>query len=422
MPSSFKVGGATKMPVGAGVVCTETTTQGYAGGAREILSNHLNCKTRVVDDALGFSVLQSETSDPVLFDIGLCNNVIHDEAEHSSPISTKSALDLGAKEYCSSSVAGDIRGARVFNTKGLKKRKRRLSRKQDRRPGADKKRTSFNHSEYRAAHGNMLPSNQNTIVVTSSSNRGHSPTKAEVKMMNQRLIDENHRLKKDFHKANHRLKSLLADKKDLLRRLRMESKTSNRLIESIQLEANDMMKRSRDIFADANRCKIETELLNDEIETSQDVLLRERQDLRKQSARLKKQAARMTETHKRRKTALADQRKEMERDVNTEKQRWNISIRLAEKKMMSSLKQLQNERVMWQVLSQEAELRCDDAKLEVHRQKSNGRTLVQMQVDKAIRKERELKSYMFELQEIHAVQLLSERKANRAAIQSSKYW
>jgi hypothetical protein len=45
-----------------------------------------------------------------------------------------------------------------------------------------------------------------------------------------------------------------------------------------------------------------------------------------------------------------------------------------------------------------------------------------MQVDKAIRKERELKSYMFELQEIHAVQLLRDRKANRAAIQSSKYW
>jgi len=33
---------------------------------------------------------------------------------------------------------------------------------------------------------------------------------------------------------------------------------------------------------------------------------------------------------------------------------------------------------MWQVLSQEAELRCEDAQLEVHRQKSNGRTLVQI--------------------------------------------
>ena len=95
---------------------------------------------------------------------------------------------------------------------------------------------------------------------------------------------------------------------------------------------------------------------------------------------------------------------------------------LSQKKMMSSLKQLQNERVMWQVLSQEAQLRCEDAKLEVHRQKSNGRTLVQMQVEKAIRKERDLKSYMLELQEIHAVQLLRERKAKRAAIILSKHW
>jgi hypothetical protein len=77
---------------------------------------------------------------------------------------------------------------------------------------------------------------------------------------------------------------------------------------------------------------------------------------------------------------------------------------------------------MWQVLSQEAELRCEYAQLELHRQKSNGRTLVQMQVDKAIRKEPELKSYMLELQEIHAVQLLRERKAKRVAIQSSKHW
>ena len=76
---------------------------------------------------------------------------------------------------------------------------------------------------------------------------------------------------------------------------------------------------------------------------------------------------------------------------------------------------------MSQVLSQEAELRCKDAQLELHRQKSNGRTLVQMQVE-AIRKERELKSYMLELQEMHKVQLLQERKAKRVAIQSSKYW
>ena len=64
----------------------------------------------------------------------------------------------------------------------------------------------------------------------------------------------------------------------------------------------------------------------------------------------------------------------------------------------------------------------DDSQLAVHQQKSNCRTLVQMQVDKAIRKEHELKTYMLELQEIHAVQLLRERKAKRAAIQSSKYW
>ncbi len=90
--------------------------------------------------------------------------------------------------------------------------------------------------------------------------------------------------------------------------------------------------------------------------------------------------------------------------------------------MQSSIKQLQKERMMWQVLSQEAELRCEDAQLEVHRQKSTGMTLVQMQVDKAIRNEHELKSYMLDLQEMHAGQLLRERKAKRAAIQSLNFW
>jgi hypothetical protein len=90
--------------------------------------------------------------------------------------------------------------------------------------------------------------------------------------------------------------------------------------------------------------------------------------------------------------------------------------------MLSSIKQPQKERMMWQVLSQEAELHCDNAQFEIHQQKSNGRTLVKMQVDKAIRKERKLKSYMLKLQEMHKVQLLWEQKAKRVAIQSSRHW
>jgi uncharacterized membrane-anchored protein YhcB (DUF1043 family) len=203
---------------------------------------------------------------------GLCNNVT-DRQVPPSAVAIKSVLDSGANDYCASGMEGDgnicasVGGARTYNTKELKKRKRRLSRNQDCRPGSDMKRTSFDHSAYHAAQGtSKLSTNQDSKtppVARSLSKRGHSPTKAEVKKMNQRLVDENHRLKKDFHKTHHRLKTLLADKKDLLRRLRMESKTSNRLIESIQLEANNMMKRARDIFADANRCKIETELLKE---------------------------------------------------------------------------------------------------------------------------------------------------------------
>ena len=77
--------------------------------------------------------------------------------------------------------------------------------------------------------------------------------------------------------------------------------------------------------------------------------------------------------------------------------------------------------MMWQVLSQEAELRYEDSQLAVQRHKSNSRTLVQMQVDKAIRKECKLKSYILELQVMHEVQLFREQKAKRVAIQSSNH-
>ena len=357
-------------------------------------------------NAEGFGAAQQTVS------LGPCSNVNdHIHSQSSSPLKNP----LGSLEEESVCSPVPIQKARQY----FKKRPRKLCRQLYRGGRTDRKISSVDHANYLATRNTVNPP---STVASHIANRGHSPTKEEVKKANQRLLEENLRLKKDFHKANHRLKTLLADKRDLLRRLRLESKTSNNLIESIQAEANDTINRARDILAEANRTKIQTELLKDEIDMSQNVLLRERNDLRTQSAWLKKQVARMTETHKRRKTALADQRKEMERDVNTEKQRWNISIRLAEKKMLSSLKQLQAERVMWQVLSQEVEVRCKDAVFEVHRQKSNSRTLVQMQVDKAIRKESELKSYMLELKEIHAGQLLKERQAKCVAIKSSKYW
>ena len=287
------------------------------------------------------------------------------------------------------------------------------------------KRMSFNHSDYRSAQGAILSSNQDSVtppVARSHPNQGHSPTKAEVKKMNQRLIDETHRLKNDFHKANHRLKTLLANKKNLLHRLRLESKATNKLIKSIQDEAHDTMERACDILSEANHSKKDAEILKDDIETSQNTLLGVRMDIKKQYAQLKKKAARMKETHTRRKRSLFQQQKLIEHKVIIEKQQYNTTLVLVQQKMQSAIRQLQKERMMWQVLSQEAKLRCEDAHWEVHRQKSNGRTLVQMQVDKAIRKEHELKSYMSELQEIHAVQLLRERNARRVTIKSSKHW
>jgi hypothetical protein len=64
-----------------------------------------------------------------------------------------------------------------------------------------------------------------------------------------------------------------------------------------------------------------------------------------------------------------------------------------ENKLHNPIKQLEKECVMWQVLSQEAELHVDAATKQIHQQKSNGRQLVQIQVNKVIKKENQLKTY-----------------------------
>ena len=433
---------ATDINDGAGVMYSPDETQGNAGGSAQILSSKKNQEILshahsmdVAVNAQVFGAAHTSYSGSCLFDVGLCINVNDPTPKQYSFIVL---IPLGSveKEVCSTSeacVGASIVTDKVDGSSGspvisqiqkprqyFKKKSRKLCRKLDRRQSCDRKRSSFDYQQYR--HPTSNQDDTTPPVARSLPNRGHSPTKEEVKKINQRLIDENHRLKKDFHKAEHRLKTLLADKKDLLRRLRLESKATNKLIESMQDKAQDTMERARNILSKANQSKKDAEMLKDEIESSKNSLLGVQMEIRKQSARLKKKVARMAQTHARRKTSLTQQQKLLDRDINAKTQQWNTSLLLAQRKMQCSIKQLQKERVMWQVLSQEAELRCQDAQLEAHRQKSNGRTLVQMQVDKAIRKERELKLYMLELKEIHAVQLHKERKAKRVAIQSSKHW
>jgi len=262
-----------------GVVCSRDEIQGDAGGAAEILLGQDNAE--IVTG--GNIAINAQTAS-----LGLCNNV-NDRDTHQQSSYPRTSNQLGSLEELIRLPVITPKARQYF-----KKKSRKLCRKLHRSQTGDRKVSSFDFQQHHYPRTNE--DDATPTVARSLPNRGHSPTKEEVKKKNQHLLEENLRLKKDFHKANHRLKTLLADKRDLLRRLRLESKTSNNLIESIQAEANDTINRARDILAEANRTKIRTELLKDEIETSQDVLLRERQDLRKQSARLKKQAARMTET------------------------------------------------------------------------------------------------------------------------------
>ena len=166
---------------------------------------------------------------------GLCNNVIN-HPKHSS-LSFIHTLGSADENVCSSPsvvagvnmdtdscVATSMLGDEVVDASSapvkpdrqyFKKRSRKLCRKLHRSQTCDCKRSSFDYGQY--SHPTTNQDEVTQPVARILPNQGHSPTKAEVKKMNQRLIDENHCLKKDFHKADHCLKTLLADKKDLLR-------------------------------------------------------------------------------------------------------------------------------------------------------------------------------------------------------------
>jgi hypothetical protein len=158
-----------------------------------------------------------------LFDNGLCNNV-NDLPWQSFAVSSNVPLDLVAKEGCSSSENGDIVGVmdvcvgtsivgdNVDESLGppmksqkprqyFKKQSRKLCRKLDCRQTGDRKMSHFDHEQYRC----HTTTNQDTVtpsVARSLSNQGHSPTNAKVKKMNQRLLDENHLLKKTSTKRS----------------------------------------------------------------------------------------------------------------------------------------------------------------------------------------------------------------------------
>jgi hypothetical protein len=126
----------------------------------------------------------------VLFEDGsVCNNALADFGEPVGLALPPSALS--SSESANSIVENNpnnqsplpTKRPRTYNTKGFKRRTQKLTSHRDRRPGGDKKRTHFDHHQYRAAQANQAPAQATTAIIPPCSNRGHSPTKSQVKQM-----------------------------------------------------------------------------------------------------------------------------------------------------------------------------------------------------------------------------------------------
>ena len=207
--------------VGAGVISSPDEIQGMAGGAGQILSGQNNAEIlfdgNIGTNAQVFGAAQFLPSGPCLFDNGLCINV-NDHTQNSSSLHSDQVVG-SVEESCSRSEAGicvsasilwgEVDGSSrspVISQKPrqyFKKKSRELCRKLDRRQTCDCKRSSFDYGQY---HHQTTNTDEATPPVASSlPNQGPSPTKAEVKRINQRLLDKNLRLIKDFHKTHHHL-------------------------------------------------------------------------------------------------------------------------------------------------------------------------------------------------------------------------
>jgi hypothetical protein len=92
-----------------------------------------------------------------------------------------------------------------------------------------------------------------------------------------------------------------------------------------------------------------------------------------------------------------------------------MELKIATKKMNNALTQLQRERVMWQVLSQEAEVRHDCAN-------EKSRRVVKNQIENALKKEQDLKSHVQDLHEYYSELIATEKRKTRSAKKASRHW
>jgi hypothetical protein len=156
--------------------------QGYAGGSAQIL-----LRSNMVVNEEVFVAARDAASIACVFDYTRpCNNVKNDQPKQSSLslIGTFGSADENVSS--SSSVVAVSSSPAKPARQYFKKRSRKLCRNLQRRQTCDRKRSSFDYEQY--CHQTTNREESTPPVVRSLSNRGHSPTKEEVKMMTVKVL------------------------------------------------------------------------------------------------------------------------------------------------------------------------------------------------------------------------------------------
>ena len=157
--------------VGVGVVCSPDEIQGNAGGAAEIVLGRDNAEIftsgNITFNAEVFGAAHTASLGPSNTNL---NDQTHQHQQSSSPRSNQ----LGSLEESVCSPVITPKARQYF-----KKKSRKLCRKKDRRQTGDRKRSSFDFGQHHYPRTNE--DDETPTVARSLPNRGHSPTKAEVK-------------------------------------------------------------------------------------------------------------------------------------------------------------------------------------------------------------------------------------------------
>ena len=348
----------------------------------------------------------TEATSTSIGDVNNNNNINNDNElsdKHNNSTSNISTPPRPSKKSASSNIKNtppkinQLKKKQRGSMAGLKKSKKKKSLHSRHARSGKQKNSSFNHEQYRLQQmNNPSATFQQIISHAAPPKQLKSPLKAELKKKlanTQQELDkkivENKSLQKKYARLLQRVSTLKNDNREKATIINEQRKASNAMIHNVQKEAEAAEK---EILAQLKKVKTkQKEAVN---------------------AILKEQKKREVEVRKERTVASDDKKKikahsdkllkRQEADeiakLEAAELRLNKIKSQHDKNLTKAHNELTQEMIMWTTLINESEEKADNASEQVVEEKRKHRNLMQEQLDKTLKMEKELRTKISELE------------------------